>query len=164
MAGFVPTLFERLRDEAPLHGGGGTATHKRWSVEELKESVARDLESLLNSRANIFVDEYEEYPESFNSVISYGMSDFVGMSLANPLDRDIICRTLERAIAFHEPRLRNVEVRLEPSRNAIGCLQFCINAVLFVAPAHEPVNFDALLQPNTLQYSVASNRRMVGVR
>lgn len=158
MAGFVPTLFERLRDESGPRGGNST-THRRWTVEELKESVARDLEMLLNNRADIFVDEMENFPESLQSVASYGMSDFVGMSLANPLDRDLICQALSRAIAFHEPRLRKVEVSLEQSRNTIGCLQFCINAVLYVAPTQEPVNFDALLQPNTQQYSVSSNRR-----
>lgn len=158
MAGFVPTLFERLRDESGPRGGN-TATQLRWTVEELKESVARDLEMLLNNRADIFIAEMENFPESLQSVASYGMSDFVGLSLANPLDRDLICQVLMRVIAFHEPRLQKVEVRLEESRTAIGCLQFCINAVLFVSPTQEPVNFDALLQPNTLQYSVLSNRR-----
>jgi type VI secretion system protein ImpF len=163
MAGFLPTIFERLYDDAP-HRNAEADPLRRWSVEELKESVARDLESLLNSRAALFSNSFDSFPESHASVASYGMSDFVGMSLANPADRDLICRTLERAIAHHEPRLRQVEVRLEADRSSIGCLQFGINAVLYVTPASEPVTFDALLQPNTLQYSVAKGRPMIGVR
>ncbi|NSL57084.1 type VI secretion system baseplate subunit TssE [Uliginosibacterium aquaticum] len=163
MAGFLPTLFERLRDDAP-HRSAETDPMRRWSVDELKESVAHDLESLLNSRAALFSDSFERFPESHRSVASYGMGDFVGLSLANPADRDLICRTLERTIAHHEPRLRQVDVRLEADRSSIGCLQFGINAVLYVNPASEPVTFDALLQPNTLQYSVAKSRGLSGVR
>jgi len=163
MAGFLPTLFERLRDEHP-HRPLEADPMRRWSVEELKESVARDLESLLNSRTALFSNSFDDYPESQKSVASYGMGDFVGMSLANPADRDLICRTLERTIAHHEPRLRQVDVRLEADRNSIGCLQFGINAVLHVNPASEPVTFDALLQPNTLQYAVAKSRGPAGMR
>lgn len=163
MAGFLPTLFERLADDAP-HRSVETNPLRRWSVDELKESVARDLESLLNTRASLFDNQFERFPESHDSVASYGMGDFVGLSLANPADRDLICRSLERAIAHHEPRLRHVEVRLEADRSTVGCLQFGINAVLFVNPASEPVTFDALLQPNTLQYSVAKSRGTLGIR
>jgi type VI secretion system protein ImpF len=163
MAGFLPTLFERLRDDTP-HRSAEVDPMRRWSVDELKESVARDLESLLNCRAALFSDSFDRFPESHRSVASYGMGDFVGLSLANPADRDLICRTLARTIAHHEPRLRQVDVHLEADRSAIGCLQFGINAVLYVNPASEPVTFDALLQPNTLQYSVAKSRALSGVR
>ncbi len=163
MAGFLPTLFERLRDDHP-HRSHEADPMRRWSVEELKESVARDLERLLNSRSPLFSDSFDDFPESLNSVASYGMGDFVGLSLSNPADRELICRTLERTIAHHEPRLRQVDVRLEADRTSIGCLQFGINAVLHVNPASEPVTFDALLQPNTLQYSVARGRASQGMR
>jgi type VI secretion system protein ImpF len=163
MAGFLPTLFERLIDDAP-HRESESNPLRRWSVDELKESVIRDLESLLNNRASLSPDAFNTYPESQRSIISYGMEDFVGLSLANPGDRERICQTLERTIAYHEPRLRDVVVRLEADRNNIGCLQFGINAVLYVAPANEPVTFDALLQPNTLQYSVAKSRNAISIR
>lgn len=163
MVGFLPTLFERLADDHP-HRSVETDPLRRWSAEELKESVARDLETLLNSRAAMFSDSFDGFPESRRSVASFGMSDFVGLSLSNPADRDLICRTLQQAIADHEPRLRKVEVRLERDRNTIGCLQFGINAVLHVPPASEPVTFDALLQPNTLQYAVAKSRPLGGRR
>lgn len=163
MAGFLPTLFERLHDDAP-HRSAEHDPLRRWSVDELKDSVARDLEALLNSRAAMQADCFEAYPEAHRSVASFGMADFVGFSLANPADRDRICRTLERSIAHHEPRLRDVSVSLEADRRSVGCLQFGINAVLYVAPTAEPVTFDALLQPTTLQYSVAKSRGLSGVR
>lgn len=161
MAGFLPTLFERLCDDTPSRKNDA-GYQRRWSTDELRESVARDLESLLNSRIALYAENLDSFPESQKSILSYGMTDFVGMSLANPSDRDDICRALEQAIAYHEPRLHSVKVSLETNRTTVGCLRFGIKAVLHVNPTSEPVSFDALLQPNTLQYAVASGRTAIG--
>lgn len=74
-------------------------------------------------------------------------------------DRQRICTGIEQAVAVHEPRLREVRVELELHRQAINALHFSIRAVLVVNPAQEPVAFDALLQPTSLQYSVSRKRR-----
>ena len=66
---------------------------------------------------------------------------------------------IESAIAAHEPRLRDVRVDLELQRKTVNALYFSINAVLVVRPAQEPVSFDALLTPTSLQYSVSRQRR-----
>ena len=51
MKGFEPSLFDKLFD------GDGPAPHalRRLSVEEIKETVARDIEALLNTRM-VFTD------------------------------------------------------------------------------------------------------------
>lgn len=152
---FQPTLFERLFDSAPRRSADPL---RRWSLDELKDSVARDLEALLNSRAGLVDEDLRHYPSVASSVLSYGMCDFVGCSLASPADRSYICRTLERTIAAHEPRLRNVRVGLGVDETAVNVLHFSISAVLMVHPAQEPVSFDALLQPTSQQYSVAKGR------
>jgi len=158
MKGFSPTLFERLFDDAP-HRGDDPAPLRRWSIDELKDSVARDLESLLNSRCGLREALLESYPEAARSLASFGMMDFVGLSLANPADRARICATLERTILQHEPRLKRVHVGLRGDERSVGRLNFAIQAVLYVPPTAEPVGFDAVLQPCTQQYSVASSRR-----
>ncbi|MNI62600.1 hypothetical protein D3C87_1436840 [compost metagenome] len=43
---------------------------------------------------------------------------------------------------------------LQVDSRATSVLYFAITAMLDVGPAHEPVTFDATLQPSTLQYSV----------
>lgn len=156
---FPPTLFERLADNAPREA---TEKHplRLMSGEELKESVARDLEALLNSRCGYGDEAFHGYPESLQSLCSYGMNDFVGLSLANPADRHFICRSLERTIATHEKRLCQVQVALEVDGASVNRLKFAINALLVVHPSAEPVHFDALLQPSTLQYSVSKSRRL----
>lgn len=152
-AKYPPTLFEKLADDAPSEPNEKHPL-RLISAEELKESVARDLEALLNCRCAHGSDVLERYPESLRSMCSYGMSDFVGLSLANPADRNYICRSLERTIATHERRLRQVYVSLELENGAVNKLKFAIHALLVVHPSTEPVFFDALLQPSTLQYSV----------
>ena len=150
MKGFEPSLLDKLFGDGPL-----APTRRRLSIEELKDSVARDLESLLNARTTVNESHAAQYPEAMRSIVSYGLNDFAGMSLASIHDRARICRAIELAIARHEPRLREVQVTLELSRHSINALFFSIKALLVVRPAQEPVSFDAMLQPTTLQYSVS---------
>lgn len=158
MSGFEPSLFDKLFDPVPA-----AAARRQLSLEHLKDSVARDLEALLNTRTAFDEDGRGTYPEALHSVASFGLRDFAGLSLANVHDRERICRSIERAIARHEPRLKEVEVTLELGRQAINALFFSIRALLVVRPAQEPVSFDAMLQPTTLQYSVDRTRGRGGV-
>ncbi len=159
---YAPTLFDRLLDHAPRESVDGHAL-RRISVEELKESVARDLEALLNSRCAYGEETLGAFPETLHSMGTYGMHDFAGFSLANPADRNAICRSLERAVTTHERRLKKVQVSLETGGKTVNCLRFAINAMLVVHPASEAVYFDAMLQPSTLQYSVSKTRRAGGL-
>ena len=157
MKGFEPSLLDKLFDEAPRAAAGGV--FKSVSLEQYKESVARDLEGLLNSRSAFSEDELEAFPNCRRSMMTYGLGDFSGLSLANGHHRAAICRSLEQSIARYEPRLHNVQVALEGSGRGPGALHFTIHALLDLHPAREPVSFDAMLQPNTLQYSVSRLRR-----
>ncbi|RJG06137.1 type VI secretion system baseplate subunit TssE [Noviherbaspirillum cavernae] len=157
---FPQTLFERLADDA-FGDSADKQALRQITAEEVKESVARDLESLLNSRCAFSEETFKKYPESLHSIFSYGMGDFVGLSLASPADRNFICRSLERTIAIHERRLTEVRASLELDEGSTNRLRFVINALLIVHPSTEPVLFDALLQPSTLQYSVSKSRRTV---
>jgi type VI secretion system protein ImpF len=116
--------------------------------------VARDLEALLNCRSGHGPEAFEGFPQVAQSICSYGMNDFVGLSLANPADRHAICRSLEHSISIHERRLKSVRVSLELEAGAMNRLRFAIHAMLSVHTSMEPVFFDALLQPSTQQYSV----------
>ncbi|NRR30318.1 type VI secretion system baseplate subunit TssE [Oxalobacteraceae bacterium] len=157
MKGFIPGLFDRLMDE-PVRSSGGTVV--RLSIEELKDSVARDLEALLNTRTVIPEGLLKRYPECGSSIVTYGLNDFAGLSLSSTDDRAYICRCLERAIARHEPRLREVVASLEVREGSINRLNFAITALLVVSSAQEPVNFDAILQPSSLHYTISKARRM----
>jgi type VI secretion system protein ImpF len=157
MKGFTPGLFDRLMD-VPVRGAT-SATVSRMSIEDLKDSVARDLEALLNTRTAIPEELLKDYPECSRSVVTYGLSDFAGRSLSSPDDRAYIRTCIEKAIARYEPRLRNVRAVLEVREGAINSLNFSITALLVVSSSEEPVNFDAVLQPSTLHYSISKARR-----
>lgn len=157
MKGYTPGLFDRLMDtHAPAAASG---TVPRLSIEDMKDTVARDLEALLNTRTVIPEALLKRFPECGRSIVTYGLNDFAGLSLASADDRAHICQCLERAIARHEPRLRNVRASLEVQEGSINRLNFAITALLVLNAAQEPVNFDATLQPSSLHYTISKARR-----
>lgn len=161
MKGYEPNLLEKLLDEDSRNRTAAGAL-KSISIEQYKESVARDLEGLLNSRAAFSEEDLEAFPNCRKSLMTYGLSDFSGKSLANAYDRAAICRSLEQAVARHESRLLNVRVSLQTNARSASTLHFTIHALLNLQPAREPISFDAMLQTNTQHYSVSRLRRLQG--
>jgi type VI secretion system protein ImpF len=157
MKGFEPNLLEKLFDHEP-RSIASPVVLRRLSVDELKDSVARDVENLLNTRVNLSMESMRGFEQCQRSLATYGLNDFVGRSLFSFEDRVFICRSIENAIGRHESRLKQVRVNLAPDAQGIKMLCFSIGAVLVVKPAHEPVNFDAVLHAGSLKYSVARAR------
>lgn len=160
MQAYVPGLLDRLMEPGG-HGAAGQGAFSRASIEDIKDSVARDLEALLNTRIAMPEPPPRRFPECRRSLVTYGLQDFAGRSLSSFDDRAHICACLEQAIARHEPRLRNVRASLELRDDAVNCLNFSITALLVVHAAKEPVSFDAVLQPTSQQYTISRGRRTV---
>jgi type VI secretion system protein ImpF len=159
MIRFTPSLLDRLLDDAP-QAPGEHAT-PQVSLEQLKDSVVRDLEALLNARCGLRRDWLRAHPQAQRSILGFGMTDFSSMSLASTDDRDAICRAIESAIVSHEPRLKEVRVEMGGEAGS-NRLVFTIQALLIANPAREPVNFNATLQPSTQLYSVSKARPTTG--
>jgi type VI secretion system protein ImpF len=157
MKGYTPGLFDRLLG-VPLRGATGTSV-ARISVEELKDSVARDLEALLNTRSVLPEGVLDGYPECSRSIITYGLCDFADRSLSSPSDRAYICARLVAVVTQHEPRLREVQASLELREGSVNNLKFSITALLVASTSEQPVSFDAFLQPSILQYSISKAGR-----
>ncbi len=149
MNGLTPGLMDRLL---------GTSS-PRMSLEQLKDSVARDLEDLLNTRCALPEEMLRAYPECTRSIANYGLMDFAGMCLSSSEDRARVCAALKAAIERHEPRLRNVQARLEHEPGAINRVHFAIYGTLAGVPHTEAVSFDAVLQPSSLHYSINRSAR-----
>lgn len=152
--GFAPGLFDRLIDDRGYACANGLVT--RLSPEQLKDAVARDLEDLLNTRVALSAQMLADYPECAGAIVNYGLADFAGMCLSSSEDQARICAGLRAAIERHEPRLRQVRARLEREEGAINRVSFVISGTLAVS--REAVNFDAVLQPSSLRYSINPNR------
>lgn len=146
--GFKATLFDRLIPDHEQSSG--------LSLQSLRENVANDLEDLLNSRMAKLDDLIDDFPWVKKSILQFGIIDFVGLSTANPLDRDKICQSIEQSIAAHEPRLRQIKVEMLMDGDNMGALCLSIQAYLNIHPLYEPIVFDALLKPTTQQYMISA--------
>ncbi len=155
MNGFTPGLLDRLLGEQSAASRPGQG----MTLEQLKDSVARDLEDLLNTRCALSDELLEAFPECASSIVNYGLIDFAGMCLSSSEDRARICAALKTAIEHHEPRLRNVQAWLERENGSINRVSFAISATLAGLPVTESVNFDAVLQPSSLHYSINRSAR-----
>jgi type VI secretion system protein ImpF len=154
---FEPFLLDRLFQPADAPSRGDAA-RLRHSLDQVKDSVAKDLESLLNTRNAHQPEQMRSWPHAARSVLTFGLMDFVGLSLDNPDHRELICTSIADAIHCHEPRLRQVTVRLDAAKQLGLGLRFAIHAKLVVNPLVEAVSFDAMLQPTTQRYAVKSAR------
>ncbi len=105
----TPTLLDRLIDLEPKVAADPPASRSQ-SVRQLKASLRRDLEWLLNTR-RIPDEAPETYRELHRSLYNFGLPDVTSMSLNSPRDRQRLLRLVEQTIAIFEPRLTAVRVR-----------------------------------------------------
>ncbi len=156
---FRRSLLDRLLIADGDEANGLTLT---YSLEQLRESVARDVEALLNSRSAIDFEQLNDMPQTRKSVYCFGIRDFVGLLLKNSKDQRHIAVSLSHAIGAFEPRLRDVQVDFYEKPGTISSLSFTIRAMLLAYPSAEPVAFDAVLQPTLSRFSVAPSRFVSG--
>jgi type VI secretion system protein ImpF len=161
--GFAPGVWDRL-----MRAGDAADAHRPLPVmtlEQLKASVARDLEGLLNTRIAIEEGQLSRYPRCRTSVFNYGLRDFAGMCLTSSEDRHLICDCLKVAIQRFEPRLSHVRAEVLIEAGALNRLDFVIFGTLNVPGSAGQVEFNARLQPSTLHYSITpSTRRSISAR
>jgi type VI secretion system protein ImpF len=149
------SVFDRLIDNEPRISKEIALTREQ-SLHQLKESVRRDLEWLLNTRL-VPVPTADLLREVNHSMYAYGLPDFTAYSLSNPDDRSRLVRHLHAAIKTFEPRL--AKVRIVPVESSIAntrILRFRIEALLLVDPAPEHISFDTTLQLTSGEYEVVS--------
>jgi type VI secretion system protein ImpF len=140
----TPSVLDRLLDYEPELSREPPASRAK-SLRQLKQSVKRDLEWLLNTRR--YAEELSpELKELNESMAVYGLPDFTAASVKSPGDQKMMRRSLENAIRIFEPRLEDLIVTLEPLDGIERVMRFRIDARLKVEPAPEPVTFDTVLQ------------------
>jgi type VI secretion system protein ImpF len=150
------SLWEKLTEEIPAPAGQNplvlTAT-----VQELRESVARHLEVLINTRHSE-LDLSPVFEECNSSVLAYGVIDFTTLVLSNPVDREKLRRSIERSVRQFEPRLSRIKVTLGDWDTSQTGLTLHILAELRVEPENEPVSFNAVLAKDSRRFSVSGGR------
>lgn len=148
----TPSILDRLIDLEPKNANEAPKSRSR-SIEELKQSVKRDLEWLLNTRhtADKIPEDLEEVSKS---IAIYGLPDFTGMSSRDSDDRKNLIRNVETALRVFEPRFMNLKVTLEDIETGERGVRFRIQAALRVEPTPEPVVFDTVLQMGSGEFEV----------
>lgn len=148
----TPSVLDRLLDFEPDVSREAPKSRSK-SLRELKLSVRRDLEWLLNTRTvNVEIDE--RLQELKKSVLTYGLPDITGISAKNHLEQKRLSLAIENAIRTFEPRFLDVRVTLEPINNIDRSLKFRIEARLNVEPTPEPIAFDTVLQLGSGDFEV----------
>lgn len=147
------SILDRLIDFQP-DTSADPPSNRSQSVRQLKASLHRDLEWLLNTRRN--PDEAPEtYQELSRSLYNYGLPDVTSMGLNSPRDRQRLMRLIEQTIGIFEPRLLGPRVRaVDSAGSGPRILRFQIEALLKMDPAPEQVLFDTVLQLGTGEYQV----------
>ncbi len=126
------------------------------TLRELKQSVSRDIEALLNTRRELLEELPPAYKELKSSLLCYGLPDFTAMNLMNPRERKKMQRIIEQTVSTFEPRLNTVKVTVLDPTGLDQALHFRIEALLLVEPEPESVAFDAILQSSPAKYNVHS--------
>lgn len=140
------SILDRLLDDEP-HIGVEADRRAHQQVNDLRTSVKRDLENLLNTRYRM-VAPPEELPELEMSLLNYGMPDLATVNVISVEKKKAFIKDLERILRDYEPRFKSVKIAaLENRERSDRTLRFRIEATLFADPAPEIVIFDSELDP-----------------
>ena len=148
-----PSILDRLFDNDPGNQVEiDTDQHQR--LKELRSSVRRDLENLLNTRFKM-IEPDDEYTELQKSLLNYGLPDLATVNIADKTKRKEFVEHLETILIEFEPRFKTVKVNyMENSDSLDRTLRFRIDATLYADPSPEVVVFDSILEPVTRTVNV----------
>lgn len=152
----LPSMLDRLLDPNPEQARDAPRARGQ-ALAELRSSVGRDLENLLNTRQRC-LSFPPELTELDQSMVNYGIPDFSGANFATPQGRQEFQIAIERAIRRFEPRFKTVKVslreNLEPEDRTI---RFRIEALMYAEPAPEQMVYDSFIDPVTRDFSVVNS-------
>jgi type VI secretion system protein ImpF len=141
----IPSVLDRLIDNEPDVRREAPKSRNQV-LRDLKQSVRRDLENLLNTRLRC-VPWSPDMKFLKKSLVNYGLPDLTGSSPASPKEREDFRRTIESVVKQYETRLRKLNVKLTDSPSSIDrTIRFHIDAVLQAEPTPEPISFDSTLR------------------
>jgi type VI secretion system protein ImpF len=141
-----PSILDRLLDNDPGNAlEVDSAQHQK--LKELRSSVRRDLENLLNTRLRI-IEPDDDYSEVKKSLLVYGLPDLATVNIIDKESRKKFVTHLENLLIEFEPRFKSVNVNYLENANTLDrTLRFRIDALLYADPSPEVVVFDSVLEP-----------------
>ena len=148
-----PSILDRLIDNDP-----GNNIEKdpdqHQKLKDLRNSVRRDLENLLNTRFRM-IEPPDNFTELKKSLLNYGLPDLATVNISDKIKQKEFIEHLETILIDFEPRFKTVKVNyMENSDNLDRSLRFRIDATLYADPSPEIVVFDSVLEPVTRTVNV----------
>lgn len=143
-------MLDRLIDP----DSSGTSILTGYNAEQMYQAVLRDLEALLNTR-QIREPTLMADPELSQSILTYGLPDFVSAESLSNMQRVEIGNAIRQVVERFEPRLKEVKVTLLPNDDEVlkQRLRFRVAARLNVNPSPY-VTFDTILEMASGHYQV----------
>lgn len=152
-----PSILDRLLDDEP-HIQIEADKNRHQHLRELRNSVKRDLENLLNTRYRV-VKPPEEFGQMEISLLNYGLPDLATVNIADNEKKKDFTRDLEKILRDYEPRFKSVKVsHVDNKDNTDRTLRFRIDATLYADPAPEIVVFDSILDPVSRSVNVEESK------
>lgn len=146
-AQLLPTLFDRLRDEAPSRREEQPAEYT-VTPSQMRDIVQRDLAFLLNTTNAEDLIDRERHGDAASSTVNFGVPPLAGSYLSERRWADIE-RIIRRAITDYEPRLLPETVIVRPLMKEGASEDY--NVLLFEIQAM--IN----LRPYPLEFTVQSS-------
>lgn len=149
----VPSILDRLIDESPDASRDQPKGYNQV-LRELKQSVRRDLQNLLNTRKRC-LSLPAEMGELRQSLADYGIPDFSRANFESSTMRQQFETLMTRTIETYEPRFVRVSVQVVDNPDDLDyTLRFKIDALLYAEPNPEPVLFETALEPVTQSFAI----------
>jgi len=143
-----PSILDRLIDNEP-HNQAELDPGHHQQLKQLRESVKRDLETLLNTRYRVLAPP-DEYKQLDKSLLNYGLPDLATVNIIDTQKRNEFTKRLELTLREFEPRFKSVKVSYVDNKDAIDrTLRFRIDAIIYADPLPEVVVFDSVLESVT---------------
>ena len=142
--GTLPPLFDRIVDDKSGAGIG----NRLFNADELKESIIRELSLILNTRCTVRKVIYEDHIQTvplFGLPDFFGLGDFSYFDGANPQEWPKAARLIETAIQAGEPRIQNVQVKIEHYDSIEQTLSVTVSAFVKESDLLKEIHFHLAL-------------------
>ena len=141
-----PSIIDRLIDDDPINNIDNDKSRVQY-LRELRNSVKRDLENLMNTRFRMQTPP-EQLIQLEKSLLNYGLPDLATVNIADIEKKRQFIKNLEKTLATYEPRFKTIKViHIENKELTDRTLRFRIDATLYADPAPEIIIFDSVLDP-----------------
>ncbi len=139
----VLPLFDRLVDE-DVDASSEVEARRFISLNELKESITKDLTLLLNTKISPF---WVEYSKTMKIPFSYGINSTAPSSAETVFEIQDLENRIKRVISDFESRLKNVQVQILTMGVIPGKADVQIDADVAAGNLRVPLSFSIVMEP-----------------